>query len=210
MKKSASILAFVSIITALSVISCNLSSAPAGKNTKNSLRSGDIIFQINPKGQGKAIQLATGSKFTHCGVIFIEGNDTMVYHAVNPVQKSKFKDFTEMGVNGEYWVKRLDRNLTEDELKSMKKFAASQLGKPYDLKFMWSDNKMYCSEYVWKIYHNGIGVAVGTPKKMKEYALNNPVVQNIMRKRYGKNIPKEEKMIAPGDIFDFTGLIPVN
>ena len=78
MKKTAYIFSFICVVATFGFISCNLSSAPANLNTKNELKSGDIIFQTNPKGQGKAIQLATGSKFTHCGVIFIEGRDTMV------------------------------------------------------------------------------------------------------------------------------------
>jgi hypothetical protein len=35
------------------------------------LKSGDIIFIVNPAGQGKAIQLATKSKYTHVGIVFI-------------------------------------------------------------------------------------------------------------------------------------------
>lgn len=210
MKKLLNAISFLCVVATFSFISCNLSSAPSNVNTEEGIKSGDIIFQINPKGQGKAIQLATGSKFTHCGVIFIEGGDTMVYHAVNPVKKSKFKDFITMGVESEYWIKRLNRNLSDLEIKNMKKYAISQLGKRYDIKFRWSDNEMYCSEYVWKIYHNGAGVDVGSPKQMKEYALSNPIVQSIMKKRYGKNIPMDEKMIAPGDIYDFSELVPLN
>ena len=50
-----------------------LSSSVFYKNkTNTSHKNGDIIFIVNPSGQGKAIQLATKSKYTHVGVIFLK------------------------------------------------------------------------------------------------------------------------------------------
>ena len=59
-------------------------------------KNGDLIFIVNPAGQGKAIQLATKSRFTHIGIIFIENGHEMVYHAIEPVTKSTLKDFIAM------------------------------------------------------------------------------------------------------------------
>lgn len=36
---------------------------------KNTLKDGDIIFQTSLSGQSKAIQAATGSPYSHCGII---------------------------------------------------------------------------------------------------------------------------------------------
>jgi hypothetical protein len=167
-------------------------------------KDGDLIFQCNPHGQGKAIQLATHSNITHCGIIFIENGEAMVYHAVQPVKKSKLSDFISMGVNDEYWVKRLknrDTELSADEIVKMKKQAESMQGKNYDIFFNWGDDQIYCSEYLWKIYDRGAGIKVGALKKMKEFDLSSPIVKQIMAQRYGDKIPLEESMIAPGDIF---------
>ena len=46
------------------------------------LKTGDIIFITNQGGQGKAIQLATKSKYTHVGIVFVENRVVYVYHAV--------------------------------------------------------------------------------------------------------------------------------
>ena len=194
------------VLVSVSVTSFFLAShyaKPLFKSTQSipKLKDGDLIFQVNPSGQGKAIQLSTGSQFTHCGIIFIEDGVTYVYHAVEPVQKSTVKDFVSMGTNGEYWVKRLNRELKAAELKEMKEYAKAQLGKHYDFLFKWNDNEMYCSEYIWKIYHNGAGVEIGNPKKLKEYSLDRPEVRTIMNKRYGNTVPWDEQMIAPGDIY---------
>jgi len=77
-----------------------LSSSVFYKNkTNTSHKNGDIIFIVNPSGQGKAIQLATKSKYTHVGVIFFEDGKEVVYHAVEPVMKSTLKEFISMGAD---------------------------------------------------------------------------------------------------------------
>ncbi len=171
----------------------------------NKLKDGDIIFQTNPSGQGKAIQLATGSKYTHVGIIFIENGKPVVYHAVQPVKKSSLEDFASMGVNGSYEIKRLkerDKELDAAEISKMKKTAGAMVGKNYDILFNWSDEEIYCSEYVWKIYQRGAGIEPGPLKQMKEFNLSSKEVQDQMQRRYGKKIPLDEKMISPGDMFN--------
>ena len=53
------------------------------------LQDGDIIFQTSKSSQSKAIQLATNSKYSHCGLIFKRKNgqdDWCVIEAVQPVK----------------------------------------------------------------------------------------------------------------------------
>jgi hypothetical protein len=170
------------------------------------LKSGDIIFIINPRGQGKAIQLATKSKYTHVGIIFIENGKTYVYHAVEPVMKSELKDFVDMSADGTYSVKRLkDQSLLTDSIITvMKKEATQKLGIHYDLGFNWGDDELYCSEYVWKLYAHALKLEIGKLRPLKEFDLSNPKVKYIMEQRYGNNIPYNEKMISPGDMYDCT------
>src|SRR6185369_9026088 len=85
------------------------------KLTKAALKNGDMLFIVNSSGQGKAIQLATHSKYTHIGIVFIENGKTMVYHAVEPVKKSTLNEFISMSADGTYEVKRLkDQSLLTD------------------------------------------------------------------------------------------------
>jgi hypothetical protein len=37
---------------------------------------------------------------------------------------------------------------------------------------------------------------------MREHALGSPIVQQVMKKRYGATPPLDEPMIAPGALFD--------
>jgi hypothetical protein len=167
-------------------------------------KNGDIIFIMNPSGQGKAIQLATKSKYTHVGIIFFEDGKEVVYHAVEPVMKSSLTEFISMSADGKYEIKRLkdQSRLTTDIINKMLTTARSKLGLHYDLGFSWDDKEMYCSEYVWKIYSTALNISVGALKPLKEFDLTHPAVKAKLTERYGKNIPMNENMISPGDMYN--------
>lgn len=59
-----------------------------------------------------------------------------------------------LGRHRRYVVKRLrDANarLDPDAIRRLRTEGERYLGKPYDLLFRWSDNRIYCSELVWKM-----------------------------------------------------------
>ncbi|MDO8999075.1 MAG: YiiX family permuted papain-like enzyme [Bacteroidota bacterium] len=194
------IILFSGLLISLLLLSSSLIPKNKGKNLH---KNGDIIFIVNPSGQGKAIQLATKSKYTHVGVIFIENGNEVVYHAVEPVMKSSLKEFVGMSADGKYEIKRLKNQslLTTEVITKMIASAKSQLGLHYDLGFSWDDKEMYCSEYVWKIYNRALNISVGNLKALKEFDLSHPAVKEKLVERYGKNIPLDENMISPGDMY---------
>lgn len=168
-----------------------------------SVKDGDLVFIVNPSGQGKAIQLATKSRYTHVGIVFYENGKPMVYHAVEPVSVNTLEEFKSMSADGNLVVKRLkDQSyLSEEKVSAMLKEAKSLLGKHYDIFFAWSDSELYCSEFVWKIYQKHLGLQVGKLRPLKEFDLTAPQVKEIMKMRYGNNIPYNENMISPGDMY---------
>jgi hypothetical protein len=76
------------------------------------------------------------------------------------------------------------------------------MGKNYDSYFEWSDDRIYCSELVWKIYKETLNIEVGKRNPLRSYDLSHPLVKATLKERYGKNIPLEEMMVSPGDIFE--------
>lgn len=167
------------------------------------VKDGDIVFIVNPSGQGKAIQLATKSKYTHVGIVFYENGQPMVYHAVEPVSVNTLEEFKSMSADGKLEVKRLKdgNSLTKETSAKMLKEAKSLLGKHYDIYFGWDDKELYCSEFVWKLYKKHLNLEIGKLKPLKEFDLSAPQVKEIMKRRYGNNIPYDEKMISPGDMY---------
>lgn len=107
------------------------------------LRDGDLIFQTSLSGQSRAIQEATGSKYSHCGIIYRDGCDYFVYEAVQPVKSTPLAQWIARGKGGHYVVKRLagaDSLLTERNIAAMRREAARFAGRDYDLTFGWSDD----------------------------------------------------------------------
>ena len=58
------------------------------KTGNDEIQNGDLIFQTSRSLQSKAIQLATNSKYSHCGLIFKDGKDFYVFEAVQPVKRT--------------------------------------------------------------------------------------------------------------------------
>lgn len=169
------------------------------------LQSGDIVFQNVNSSQCKAIELATGSPWTHVGIVFADKGQLFVYEAVQPVRITPLDKWIQHGRDDIYVAKRIagaNTLLTPEVVQKMKAIGKSHIGKDYDLYFEWSDKRMYCSEFVWKIYNEVLGVEIGELKPLRSFRLNHPVVRAKLQERYGDNIPLDEKMISPGDMFD--------
>jgi len=169
------------------------------------IKSGDLIFQTSLSGQSKAIQLATKSKYSHCGIIYKNGTEYYVFEAIQPVMMTALSDWIARGENGKYVIKRLknaDEILTQEKLEKMQLAGKEFNGKDYDLTFEWNDDKIYCSELIWKIYQRATGIELGKLEKLSDFDLSNEVVKAKMKERYGANIPKDEIVISPKAIFE--------
>ena len=168
-------------------------------------QNGDLIFHISKSEQSEAIQLATKSEYSHCGLIYKKENDFFVAEAIQPVSLTPLNEWIARGENGHYVVKRLknaDQILTPDILKKMKMEGEKFIGKNYDFNFNWNDDKIYCSELVWKIYKRATGIEIGKLEKLGDFDLTNNKVITVLADRYKNNIPVNEIVISPASIFN--------
>jgi len=182
------------------------------KQTTIGFQEGDIIFQTSQSEQSKAIQLATHSNYSHVGIIFKSNNTLLVYEAVQPVKFTPIEQWIKRGDGGHYVVKRLknaENLLHKEVIEKMKKISNNYLGKNYDIHFEWSDDKIYCSELVWKIYKQSTGIEIGKLTELRSFDLSHPIVKQKMKERYGTNIPLHEKVISPAAMFNSVKLITV-
>ena len=188
------------------LISCQSNTGFSG------FQNGDIIFQTSKSGQSIAIQIATGSKYSHMGIIYKKGNDFFVYEAVQPVKLTPLNDWINRGENAHYVVKRIKNSetlLTPETLTKMKQIGEKYAGKDYDLYFEWSDSKIYCSELVWKIYKEALELEIGKLEKLGNFNLTDYSVKQKLQERYGDNIPTNEIVISPESMFNSDLLITV-
>lgn len=171
----------------------------------SNLQDGDILFQASRSLQSRAIQMATHSEISHLGILFRTQDQWQVYEAVLPVKWTPLKAWIRKGIHGQVVVKRLkDRahRLTPQVLARMREVGQRFQGKPYDLTFDWSDDRIYCSELVWKIYKEGAGIELGTLQKLEDLDLSAPVVRAKLLARFQGHLPLEEPVITPQQIFD--------
>lgn len=179
---------------------------------KEEIHDGDIIFQVSLSSQSKAIQQATKSKYSHCGIIYKDKGKYYVYEAVQPVKLTPLKNWIARGKGEHFVVKRLrdaDKILTPVNLAKMKKEGEKFRGRNYDLTFEWSDDKIYCSELVWKIYKRATGLEVGKLQTLGEFDLTSDIVREKLKERYGNKLPKDEIVISPASIYESDLLITV-
>ncbi len=184
----------------LLMLSVNCSSAE-----KSIPEMGDIIFQSTTSSQSAAIAEASGSKFTHVGIIIIQNNKPFVYEASNEVKFTPLSSWIANGNNKDYSVKRLKNSkkiLSSQVQLEMFKIVDMYLGKKYDILFQWTDNVMYCSELVWKVYYYGAGIELCKVKAFRDYKLEGKEMKNLIAKRYNGIVNMNERVVAPSDIYE--------
>ncbi|MBB5634266.1 hypothetical protein HDE68_000151 [Pedobacter cryoconitis] len=169
------------------------------------VREGDLIFQTSLSAQSKAIQLATKSKYSHCGIIFKDKNGYYVLEAISKVKRTPLAQWIARGKEKSFVIKRLknaDQVLQPEVLVKMKRAGQYFSGKNYDLTFEWSDDQIYCSELIWKIYQRATGLQIGKLEKLRDFDLSNDIVTQKMKSRYGNKVPLNETVISPASIFN--------
>lgn len=175
-------------------------------------RNGDIIFQTSRSSQSFAIQLATDSPYSHIGIVYILDDAPFVFEAVQPVKLTPLDEWVAQGDRGHFVVKRLrnaDSVLSADKLEKMRSIGKTFVGRDYDLYFEWSDDRIYCSELVWKVFSRGAGIRLGELEKFSDFDFSHPAVQAKLKERFGNRLPMDEVVVSPAAIFSTPDLVTV-
>jgi uncharacterized protein YycO len=174
------------------------------------LQEGDIVFSSSQAGHGRAIIDATNSPYTHCGIVMVSEGKTMVLEAVEPVGITSLADFASRSAPGTFIAKRLRSAISPEAYQRARDWAKTKIGTKYDHQFRWSDDRLYCSELVWKIYQKA-GVRLCEPSLFRSYALDRPSVKKAIIEKYGslEALPKDEQVVAPSDLAESPLLMEV-
>lgn len=167
------------------------------------LQTGDIIFHQSTSQQSLAIQKATKSPYSHMGLVVKKAEQWWVLEAIQPVQYTPLQTWIKRGEKSHVVVKRLKKSDLSDQQKyKLIQHAARYLGKPYDIYFEWDNRAIYCSEIVWKAYHDALGIQLSAKEQLKQFDLTAPEVKALIQQRYGENIPMNETVVSPKAIYD--------
>lgn len=164
-------------------------------------REGDVLFQTSRSAQSLAIQKATHSPYSHVGIVLFRNGQPYVFEAVQPVKFTPLRAWIARGKEGRFVARRARKPLSPLAVAAMHRLAARWVGRPYDPTFEWSDNRMYCSELVWKLY-KGAGITLAPLARLGSFDLGDPVVRKILQQRYGSHVPLDEPVIAPAALLD--------
>ena len=148
---------------------------------------GDILFQESRSAQSKYIKGATGSRYTHCGIIYKKDGKDYVLEASNVVKLTPVQEWINRGVGKHVKV-------MECPIKDFKIDLKKYIGKSYDTSFSWTDDRMYCSELVYKIYLDN-GIKLCNLRKVAEYDIEP--YKKYMNQR---GIQLNEMVVAPSDL----------
>jgi uncharacterized protein YycO len=189
----------------LLLVACN-----SGQNYQP--MNGDIIFQTSTSRQSAAIQKATGSRYSHVGIVYLRDGRPFVFEAVEPVKSTPLQEWIDRGEGKHFVVRRLKNAgevLNSEALDRMLDAGKPFEGRHYDLVFAWSDEKLYCSELVWKIYHRALGLEIGQLQTISEFDLSDPAVQVKLKERWG-GPPPDQLVISPAVMFESELLMTVH
>lgn len=177
------------------------------------VREGDVIFQSTPSRQTRALELATGSVYTHVGLVMKEGGRWVVYEAIQPVVMTPLERWIQRGTNGHYVLKRWKDAETQIDMNAISKLREAlrpMVGRDYDGQFLWDDTKIYCSELVWKAYQRALGVELVPLGKYRDFDLSHPEVKKLLAERFHGPVPLDESVMPPSSLFSSPLLVEVS
>ena len=196
MKKTFMILGIIILLLALPFSPMMTEMITAQTDPIEEVKEGDVIFQTSQSQQSPLIQIATRSSISHCGIIVMKNGKPYVLETLKTLVVTPLDKFIARGEGGKYWLKRSNKENIKIEY-------GSYLGKPYDLAFKFDNDKFYCSELIYDIYKNQLGIELCEPKKVSDYLMIGidklPQIEMAMKKR---GITMEQYAVAPVDIFE--------
>ncbi len=184
-------------------IACASTAQALPQSVKNLFHEGDLIFQRSQSSQAQAIYEATGSRWSHVGVLIKEGGIWKVLEAIDPVSVTTVDAWARRGANGQVRVFRpkvLESGAVRENIRKVKSALAAYLGDRYDIFFEWTDSRIYCSELTYKAYESALGVKLGVIQKWKDLNLEGPAVKRLIEERmarYGRELDLEQPIITP-------------
>jgi len=177
------------------------------------LRDGDLIFRESTSGQSEMVRALTKSHWTHMGVIFKDPAGPVVLEAVSPVRKTPLPSWIAHGRDQRYAVRRIrdaDTRLSPETIGKMRTLGAKWIGRPYDVRFRWDDQALYCSELAYKLFDVAAGIRLGTLQKAADMNLDDPRVQEALKKRFASiRFDPDETVVTPDSIFNDEQLLDV-
>ena len=158
-------------------------------------QAGDVVLQSLPHGPlVDTIEGATGSPFSHCGFVVWRNDEWQVLEALHTVHFTPLAQWIDRGRNDKFvsfrWHEQVAGRVPE-----ILCHAERWLGHPYDQRYRWDDQAIYCSELIYKAVEQATGrqLAPLVPLKDLHWRPYKEVIESIE----GGAVPLDREMITP-------------
>ncbi len=159
-------------------------SQPARAADLPPLKPGDIVFQNTSGSAREAIMLASGTQYTHVGLVDIDASGrAVVIEAAGPVRTVPLDRWIKNGSGKKVTVKRL-KNLSEEHAKEAVAQARSYLGRPYDHFYYETRDQIYCSELIYAAFKDGANISVGVEEKVRDLNIGTAAARKLIQDRW--------------------------
>ncbi len=162
------------------------------------LAAGDLVFETSSSAQSAAIQWATASPWSHVGIVEVSREGTFVIEALGKVSRTPWKAWRRRAARGGGVLVMRPRGLDATKRWAAVAEAKSFLGRRYDPRFGWGDDRIYCSELVVKAYERGAGISLGRREKLRDLRLFG--MESAAERRWGGPVPKDLVLVTPASI----------
>jgi Permuted papain-like amidase enzyme, YaeF/YiiX, C92 family len=171
----------------------------------------DVVFQSLPNPFGMdlvdMIEGATGSPYSHCGMVIAEQGQWKVIEAIGPVQIIPLAQWQTRGRGKKLWAYRLK----DDQKKNIPQVIAAMkldLGKPYDPRYRLDSEAIYCSELIYRGWKKATNETLGKTVTLQELHWQ-PYQKIIVAIERTTVIPLDREIITPRDLALASQLEPV-
>ena len=165
--KQALVIAFLLVITT-GLLGCSESPGNTGEAetepeppAEYTPRVGDVIFQSSEKtALIEMIEGASGSHYSHCGIVDQVDGQWVVYEAADTVTATPLEVFIDRGRGDGFAAYRFKKDY-QDDIPTIIEKTRVYLGRPYDFRYRMDDEHIYCSELIYKAFAKSTGQTLG-------------------------------------------------
>jgi hypothetical protein len=160
-----------------------------------SFQNGDVVLQASQSQRSALIRKASRSPYSHVGIVEVAVDGVFVIEAIEPVSRTPLKVWKERG-EGQWLTVLRAKGLDEAAKRRVVRAAKKELGKHYDAKYQWDDEKLYCSELVVKAFARGADLSVGKQEQVKDLALSASELAFAEK----QGVARTQTLVTPGSL----------
>ena len=160
--------------------------------TAFNFKVGDVILLDLDCFSCQRIEDETGSRFSHSGVVISDGVQLYVAQSLRNVHHLEVEDFLKM--TPKYIVLRMKKSISNFKENHWENYKSSFYKLPFDHHYLWDDDSLYCSEFIYKFMSSLIKFT-----DLNTYPMDFTRNWEFWKRYFGETPPQDMPGISPED-----------